>query len=289
MARDRGDAEGVLERAARMLRAFSADDESLTAAELAQRAGLPALHRAPPRDRAGGAAALDRLPDGAFTIGTGLWELGELAPVSMRLRERALPHVLRLYEASGENVHIAVLSDEDPATAEALYVARVTGPHSIPTLSRMGGRHPLHTTGVGKALLAQQDDEWLDLLLPAPPRARDRALDRRRAAAARRDRDRRASAGFATTRQEMTLGNVSIAAPLPPVPGLPPAAVGVVTHLARADERRLGPLVVAAARDIARDLVALIAERIPLSGTRPFANRASRVTLGAASVEGDPR
>ena len=196
---------------------------------------------------------LDRLPDGAYTIGTGLWELGELAPVSMRLRERALPHVLRLYEASGENVHVAVLSDEDPATAEALYVARVTGPHSIPTLSRMGGRHPLHTTGVGKALLAQHDDDWLDLFFHRTPRARDghSIIDER--PAARRDRvgqgaGLRHHAPGDDARQRLDRGAHPARA------DLPPAAVGVVTHLARADERRLGPLVVAAARDIARDL-----------------------------------
>ena len=254
MARDRGDAEGVLERATRMLRSFSADDESLTAAQLASRSGLPrsTAHRLATELAA--LRLLDRLPDGAFTIGTGLWELGELAPVSMRLRERALPHVLRLYEASGENVHIAVLSDEDPATAEALYVARVTGPHSIPTLSRMGGRHPLHTTGVGKALLAQQNDDWLERFFR-------RRLERETVHSIVDERQLRdeitiaRERGFATTRQEMTLGNVSIAASLPPVPGLPPTAVGVVTHLARADERRLGTLVVAAARDIARDLI----------------------------------
>ncbi|HWM15697.1 MAG TPA: IclR family transcriptional regulator [Microbacterium sp.] len=253
MRQDHEASEGVLERTARMLRAFTADDESLTAAQLAQRSGLPrsTAHRL--ATELAGLHLLDRLPDGAYTIGTGLWELGELAPVSMRLRERALPHVLRLYEASGENVHIAVLSDEDPATAEALYVARVTGPHSIPTLSRMGGRHPLHTTGVGKALLAQREDAWLDVFFR-------RSLERETVHSIideRQLRDEIAIArerGFATTRQEMTLGNVSIAASLPVVAGLPPTAIGVVTHLARADERRLSRLVIAAARDIARDL-----------------------------------
>ncbi|MET0734218.1 MAG: IclR family transcriptional regulator [Microbacterium sp.] len=250
---DRAANEGVLERASRLLRCFSADDDSLTAAQLADRSGLArsTAHRL--ATDLVSLHLLDRREDGAYTIGTGLWELGELAPVSMRLRERALPHVLRLYEASGENVHIAVLSDEDPAAAEALYVARVTGPHSIPTLSRMGGRHPLHTTGVGKALLAQQDDEWLDAFF-------QRSLDRETVHSIVDERQLREDIalarerGFATTRQEMTLGNVSIAASLPPVAGLPPAAIGVVTHLARADERRLSSLVIAAARDIARDL-----------------------------------
>ena len=250
---ERGGADGVLARAARMLRSYSADDDRLSAAQLGQRAGLPrsTAHRL--ATELAELGLLDRTADGAYAIGTGLWELGELAPVSMRLRERALPHVLRLYEASGENVHVAVLSGDDPATAEALYVARVTGPHSIPTLSRMGGRHPLHTTGVGKALLGAQDDAWLDAYF-------QRTLERETVYSIIDEtqlRDEIASArerGFATTRQEMTLGNISIAASIPATADLPPAAVGVVTHLARADERRLGPLVVAAARDIAREL-----------------------------------
>lgn len=253
MPEARAGVEGLLSRAVGMLHAFTADDDSLTAAELADRTGLPrsTAHRLVTEMALLG--LLDRTTEGAYSIGTGLWELGELAPVSMKLRERALPHVLRLYEASGENVHVAVLSGGDPATAEALYVARVTGPHSIPTLSRMGGRHPLHTTGVGKALLAVQEDEWLDAYF-------HRTLERETVYSIvdeKQLRDEIASArerGFATTRQEMTLGNISIAAPIPATAGLPPAAVGVVTHLARAEERRHGPLVVAAARDIARDL-----------------------------------
>ncbi|WP_375386366.1 IclR family transcriptional regulator [uncultured Microbacterium sp.] len=250
---DEPDAEGVLSRAVRMLRAFSADDERLTATDLARRTGLARTTAHRLATELSGLGMLDRHADGQYTIGTGLWELGELAPVSMRLRERALPHVLRLYEASSEVVHVAVLSGDEPENAEALYVARVTGPHSIPTLSRMGGRHPLHTTGVGKALLAAQDDAWLDAYFR-------RTLQRETVYSVideRRLRDEIASArerGFATTRQEMTLGNVSIAAAIPPTAGLPPAAVGVVTHLARADEGRLAPLVMAAARDIARDL-----------------------------------
>ncbi|MBB2975711.1 DNA-binding IclR family transcriptional regulator [Microbacterium endophyticum] len=244
-------AEGVLSRAARLLRAFTADDDGVTAATLAVRTGLSrsTAHRLAVELTSLG--MLDRRADGSYAVGTGIWEIGELAAVSARLRERALPHMLRLYEATGENVHVAVLSSENPADAEALYVARVTGPHSIPTLSRVGGRHPLHTTGVGKALIAQQDDEWIDLFLL-------RGLQRETvhsitdAARFRQDVVRARERGFATTRQEMTLGNVSIAVAIPPLPGLPLAALGIVTHMARADEARLAPLVVAAAGDIAR-------------------------------------
>jgi hypothetical protein len=46
----------------------------------------------------------------------------------------------------------------------------------------------------------------------------------------------------------MTLGNESLA--LAPRPGLPPAAIGVVTHLAASDEQRLMPLLRRAAAAI---------------------------------------
>ena len=52
----------------------------------------------------------------------------------------------------------------------------------------------------------------------------------------------------------MTLGNVSVAAPLPRVEGLPPVAIGTVVSLEHADERRLGGLVMQTAKDLARAL-----------------------------------
>ena len=161
--------------------------------------------------------------------------------------------MLRLYEATGENVHLAVLDAPTPETATALYVGRLTGSSSIPVLSRMGGRHPLHTTGVGKALLATRDDGWLGRYF-AEPLERETTHSITTEAELRAELERARARGYATTHEEMTLGNVSVAAALGPVDGLPPAAVGVVVHLAGADERRLAPLVVQAARDIRSSL-----------------------------------
>lgn len=228
----------VLGRAIALLRAIDEDDDAVTLAELGRRTGLPrsTVHRLAAELIALG--MLDRTSDGSVTLGAGLWELGELAPLSLRLRERALPHLQTLYEATGENVQLAVLSG-----TEALYIARVTGTTSIPTITRMGGRLPLHTTGVGMALLAGQDEPWLTEFFRTPL-SRETAFSITDEPRLRRELDRIRERGYATTRQEMTLGNVSIAAILPPLEGLPPAAVGVVTHIARADEGRIAPLVI---------------------------------------------
>ena len=245
--------DGMLPRIMRVLSCFSDDEPAVGAGELAARSGIPisTVHRLVTDLVDQGLLA--RAPGRTYTIGPRLWELGELSPLSLRLRETALPHMARLYEATGENVHLAVLDGPSPAASVALFVGRVTGTGAIPTLSRMGGRQPLHTTGVGKALLSTRDEAWLEryFAVPLQRETTHSIVDEERLRAELRRAARR---GYATTREEMTLGNVSVAAPVALVQGLPPIAIGVVVHLDRADERRLAPIVVQAARDLHRDL-----------------------------------
>lgn len=247
------DGEGVLERVLRVLGCFTEDEPAVTAAVLGERTGLASstLHRLLATLVAEG--LLTRGPGHTYAIGSRLWELGELSPLSLRLRETALPHLVRLYEATGENVHLAVLDGATPETSSALFVGRLTGRQSIPTLSRMGGRNPLHVTGVGKALLATRDEAWLQRYFTAPLE-RETVHSITGEAALRADLARAQALGYATTREEMTLGNVSVAAALPRLDGLPPVALGLVVHLERADERRLAPMVVQAAKELHHDL-----------------------------------
>lgn len=247
------DADGMLSRTMRILGCFTADEPELSASRLGVLTGLSSstLHRILAQMLELGLLA--RTPGRRYAIGARLWELGELSPLALRLRETALPFMSRLYEVTGENVHLAVLDGPSPERATALYVGRLTGRTSIPTLSRMGGRQPLHTTGVGKALLATQSREWLDRFLSRP-------LDRETThsitdpEAVRAEIDRARMRGYATTREEMTLGNVSVAAPVGTVAGLPPTAIGVVTRIEGADVRRLGAVVVQTASELGRAL-----------------------------------
>jgi DNA-binding IclR family transcriptional regulator len=245
-----GDDEGVIARVARLLAAFSDDDTELTTAQLADRARLSrstAYRLAVELARHGLLAASG---PGRFSVGTRLWEIGELTPLAAQLREQAFPILERLYEACGENVHLAVLAGDGPTSAEALYLVRVSGETSIPTVSRSGGRLPLHTTGVGKALLMTRDDKWLGAYFT-------HSLERETAFSITDERRLRADLaqarerGYAVTRQEMTLGNFSVAVPLPELDGFPPAAVSIVSHLGRSSEKALAPIVRRAAHDIA--------------------------------------
>lgn len=241
-------AQTLLSRATRILQCFTEAEPELDLTAIAGLSGIPrsTAHRLLAELVALG--HLDRGVSGGYTIGTAMWELGELAPVSYRLREAALPHLLSLFTATSENVHLAVLSGY-----EALYVARLAGSASIPTLSRMGGRLPLHTTGVGKALLTTMDEPALAAYFLAP-RERETIHSVTDESTLREEIALASQRGYAMTRQEMTLGNVSFAAPLPVTPGLPRAAVGLVTHLARGDASKLAPLVMRAAAEIGHAL-----------------------------------
>lgn len=225
----------LLERAFRMLRALPDDGIPIAVSDLAHAANLPVstAHRLVAELAALG--AVERTPQGV-SMALGLWELGERSAVLRRLREAALPELIELYESTGENVHLAVLVGH-----EVLYVAKANGKRAIPTLSEVGQRHPLHTTGVGRAILLTRDAAWLDEYLREPLEAETKhtitdAAKLREVIAAE------ATKGWAFTREEMTLGNISIAMPLRERPGLPASAVGIVAHASSADEVRLLPL-----------------------------------------------
>jgi DNA-binding IclR family transcriptional regulator len=153
----------VLERAMEILGCFGAEHTALTLTEIAALTKLPlsTCHRI--AATLVGGAFLTRGADRKFRVGTRLWTIAQHAPLSDRLRESALPTLARLYEETGENVTLAVLD-----RGQALYVDRLVGERSVPTVSRAGGHLPLNTTGVGKVLLAYQPDEWIQQYLAKP-------------------------------------------------------------------------------------------------------------------------
>lgn len=257
MAGNRGGGPGqsVTSRAFALLGAFDVAHPRLTLTEMARRAGLPmaTAHRLAAELAEWG--ALDRDEGGRYRIGLRLWEAGLLAPVSSRLREIALPFLQDLYEANRENVHLAVRDAFD-----ALYVEKLAGHRSVPILSRIGARLPLHATGVGKALLAHAGPAFVQAYCERPlPRYTRYTIAERgrllRELALTRER------GWAQTSEEMSLGSCSVAVPVredagnPADPARPPAAaLGFVIHTTRAtdaDLARLVPALTSAAAGIA--------------------------------------
>ena len=197
---------------------------------------------------------------GAYRLGGWLWELGTLAASRMTLREIALPYMQDLYEATHENVQLAVLEGFD-----ALFVERIRGPRSVSIVSRPGGRLPLHATGVGKVLLAYAPPEYVEEVIArglaqmTPYTITDgNAL--RRCLAEVRER------GYSATRDEMTVGAVSVGAAIFGPDDQVVGAVSLVVASRGADPKALAPTVRAVASGLTRRVVELwdSGRRLPL-------------------------
>ena len=99
-----------------------------------------------------------QLPSRRYALGPRLINLGESA--SGMLGDWARPWLTDLVEQLGETANLSMIDDD-----RATYVAQVPSKHSMRMFTEVGRRVHLHCTGVGKALLAQlDDDEALELL-----------------------------------------------------------------------------------------------------------------------------
>lgn len=197
----------VTSRALALVGAFDSVHLRLSLSELAERAGLPV----PTAHRLLGElvdwGALTRTPTGEYVVGRRLWDIGLLAPMNTGLRQLAAPYLQDLYGATLATVHLAVREG-----TQVLYLDRLSGHASVPVVSRVGSRLPLHSTGVGKVLLAHapsavQVEALANLTRVTPYTITQPGTLRRQLARVCRD-------GYATTVEEMSLGACSVAVPI---------------------------------------------------------------------------
>jgi DNA-binding IclR family transcriptional regulator len=178
---------------------------------------------------------LDRQRHG-WSPALALFELGELVPVKLRLRETALPFMQDLYEATHETVHLGVRDGLD-----VVYAEKIRGHAGVNVASRVGGRLPLSCTGVGKALLAYAGPEVIDAVLNRPLR-RLTPHSITDAAVLADEVARIRAAGLAYDREEATLGVSCVASPVL-VRGEAVAALSISVPSEQWQPARLAPAV----------------------------------------------
>ena len=191
-----------------VLGAFDQDNQALSLTAIARRAGLQltTAHRLVGTLTRWG--ALERDDAGVYRIGLRLWETAALAPRGVVLRQTAMPYLEDLYEATHENVHLAVRDGFD-----VVYIERISGRSAVGVRSQVGARWPLHATGVGLALLAHSDIGLQEQVVGrplasfTPHTVTDPALLRRLLAEARHT-------GYAVSDRQITDDALSVAAPV---------------------------------------------------------------------------
>jgi DNA-binding IclR family transcriptional regulator len=124
----------------------------ITLAELAAKLGLnrSTAHRL-------ASALIDRryltfVPRVGYQVGPKLLALGYLAQQQIDIVQISRRHLEALAASTEDTVHLGVLDSE-----RALYLAKIPGRRRVEISSRVGERHPLTSTGLGKALLLDDD------------------------------------------------------------------------------------------------------------------------------------
>jgi DNA-binding IclR family transcriptional regulator len=248
--------EPVLDRAFRILACFTPASRTLSLTSLGARAGLPKATAFRLARKLTEWGALERTESGEYMVGLRLLEVASLAPRGHGLRATALPYMEDLHHATGQHVLLAVRDGH-----EAVLVERLSARGAGRVLYRVGGRMPLHSTGVGLVLLAHaprhvQDEVlagslWLE---PEHTEVPEREL-RSRLAAVRHD-------GVAVMSRPQPEPMTSVACAILGRPGsgrprpgerrTTVAALSVVTRSEQVEPAVLTPAVVAVARAISR-------------------------------------
>lgn len=237
----------VASRVLAILGAFDEQHRALTLTAVAERAGLavPTAHRLVRELVDWGALA--RRESGEYVVGPRLWDLGLLAPAQTGLREIASPFLHDVYGATLATVHLAVREG-----TQVLYLDRLRGHASVPVVSTVGSRLPLHATAVGKVLLAYAPPDVQEEVFASLTRVTPYTVTH--VGRLREQLRRIHQEGYAETREEMSLGACSIAVPIRSSEGQVIAGLGLVVSSLERDRSRLVAALQVAARGIERSL-----------------------------------
>ena len=96
------------------------------------------------------------LPRYGYGLGPKALEVGYQARVQLNIPRIAREHLEALAAQTGDTVHLGVLDG-----TRALYLDKIPGRRRVEISSRVGELQPLRSTGLGKALLLDEDDAKL--------------------------------------------------------------------------------------------------------------------------------
>ncbi|RAY14971.1 IclR family transcriptional regulator [Actinomadura craniellae] len=239
-----------MERAFDLLEHLADAGGELALSELAEASGLPmpTAYRLMRTMVKGG--YVRQQPSKRYVLGPRLIRLGDGA--TRLLGTWARPMLARLVDDTGETANMAVLEGD-----EVVYVAQVPSRHSMRMFTEVGLRVRPHSTGVGKALLAQLPDDAVRALVARTgmPAGTPRTLTDPDALLAELAVIR--SRGYALDDEEQEPGVRCVAVALPGSPA--PAGFSVSGPSGRLTGEvvaRVGPMMLRLAEEFGRELTA---------------------------------
>ncbi len=157
-----------VDRALVILEYLGTQTKEVGVRELGQAIGLSksSVHRILQTLRARGFVKWN--PDNArYSLGMRAFEVGCGILRSMEAHAVAKPYLEQLVNNLGETAFLGVQDDTD-----LVIIDKIDGRRSVRMYADIGSRRPLHSSGIGKALLAQLDRAEVDRIIAAKPLTR---------------------------------------------------------------------------------------------------------------------
>jgi IclR family acetate operon transcriptional repressor len=241
-----------VEKAVQVLRCVSAAPSAMTLKEISSRVGLPktTVFRYLHTLNACGLIAHDAERN-LYRVDSGILSLAPQSGGLQRLREIAVPYMQALRKRWDETVNLGVVEGTN-----IVYVEIFESQRALRMQARIGRRDPIHTTAIGKAILAHLPQELVRQILPprlgkrtsrtvcsAATLARELALTRR--------------TGYALEESENEDGASCIGVPIFDESNEAAAGLSIAAPTARlntAMRQRMAPTLIDAARRISTTL-----------------------------------
>ncbi|MFF8434688.1 IclR family transcriptional regulator [Streptomyces bacillaris] len=238
-----------VKRAVRIIKELTGASPRLGVTELADRVGVSksAMHGLLRTLESDGLVVQDQ-ESGKYRLGPALVTFGNAYLDTHELRTRALTWSNLLATRTDEAVWVGVLVHDD-----VLVIHHVCRPGNVAQPLETGATLPWNTTALGKAIVAFSPEELRTRLLSRPPAAltghsvtEPEVLEAQLAQAR--------EVGYAVEKQEATLGDAGIAAPIFDRTGCAAGAIGLVGPVERLLDERHRQGCSIATRETARSL-----------------------------------
>ena len=250
-----------VDRALSILETLAEDDEGYRLSDLAVRTGLSAstVHRLLATLESRRFVQFDRA-ESKWHVGVRSFTVGASFARRRNFSTQAIPYLRKLRDLTRETANLAVVDDEF-----IIVLTRMESREIMRSLTQMGGRVPMVTSGVGKAVLATYSDEDVGAVIRhhGMPRLTEKSIVRPSDLFKELEKIRKQ--GFAIDDEEACMGLRCIAAVVYNDCAEPLAAISVSGMTSRLTDDRL-PEIGQIVREVAGELTVALGGTIPKPG-----------------------
>ncbi len=162
-----------------------------------------------------------------------MFAVGSRALSNIDLIDISRPIARALSEKTGETVHMGILDDD-----KVLYILKHESNYTIRMYSRIGRRCPLHCTAIGKCLLTDKEESFLDEYIKSGAFVSYTPKTISTKAALVQELEKVKNLGYAVDNEEHEPQIICVAAPVRDHEGNVVAAISVSTPIFRLDEKK---------------------------------------------------